>query len=95
MLIAAIVFGPFLMAFVSYGIGRRQENARDIFVILVTFLELLLSLLLVRGEHSLQITGHPQRRPLAAESGTAYSLQPCDLPDVGRYDPVRQGVFRP
>ncbi len=45
------------MAFVSYGIGRRQENARDIFVILVTFLELLLSLLLVRGEHSLQITG--------------------------------------
>ena len=57
MLIAAIVFGPFLMAFVSYGIGRRQENARDIFVILVTFLELLLSLLLVRGEHSLQITG--------------------------------------
>ncbi len=40
MLIAAIVFGPFLMAFVSYGIGRRQENARDIFVILVTFLEL-------------------------------------------------------
>ena len=57
MLIAAIVFGPFLMAFVSYGIGRRQENARDIFVILVTFLELLLSLLLIRGGHSLQITG--------------------------------------
>ncbi len=40
MLIAFLVFFPVLMAFVSYVLGKKSEDRRDIFVIIVCFIEL-------------------------------------------------------
>ena len=48
MLIAFLVFFPVLMAFASYILGRRSEEKRDIFVIIVCFLELGAALALPR-----------------------------------------------
>ncbi len=57
MLIACMVFGPFLCGLVSFLIGKKNENARDLFVIAVTAAELLLSFLLWREMPSLTIGG--------------------------------------
>ena len=57
MLIACMVFGPFLCGLVSFLIGKKNENARDLFVIAVTAAELLLSFLLWREMPSLSIGG--------------------------------------
>ena len=43
MLILCMVFGPFLCGILSYLIGRKNENVRDIFVIVVTGAELVLA----------------------------------------------------
>ena len=49
MLIIIIVFGPFVFAILGWLIGRADEKARDIFVIIVTALELFLTVLLYRA----------------------------------------------
>ena len=55
MLILCMVFGPFLCGILSYLIGRKNENVRDIFVIVVTGAELVLALLLFREMPSFSI----------------------------------------
>ncbi len=49
MLILMIVFGPFVCGLLSYMIGRKNEYARDIFAIAVTFGELVLLFCLLAG----------------------------------------------
>lgn len=46
MLVLWLVFSPFIGAFIAYGLGRRHEKARDVFVIALTALELALTIVL-------------------------------------------------
>ncbi len=57
MLIALIVFLPMIMGPALYCIGRRNDNLRDIIAIVFTFLELGMTLLLLRFMPSLNING--------------------------------------
>lgn len=57
MLIALIVFLPMVMGPALYCIGRRNDNLRDIIAIVFTFLELGMTLLLLRFMPSLNING--------------------------------------
>ena len=57
MLISLMVFGPFVCGIISYILGKKREMERDWFVIGVTGLEFLLSLLLFFRMPSLQING--------------------------------------
>ncbi len=58
MLISAVVFIPFLLAPAAYVLGLRDDKARDLFVIGVSFLELVLALVLFfRGAPPLDLNG--------------------------------------
>lgn len=57
MLVALIVFLPMIMGPALYCIGRRNDNLRDIIAIVFTFLELGMTLLLLRFMPSLNING--------------------------------------
>ncbi len=57
MLIPLIVFGPFILGPVTYMIGKKNEYLRDLFVIIVTLAELLLSIGLVFTEPAFSIKG--------------------------------------
>ena len=57
-MLAAVVFVPMACGPVSYVIGRKSKKGRDAFVLAVTILEMLLTLLIMKaGEISLSIPG--------------------------------------
>lgn len=55
MLIPTIVFMPFIAGFISWLIGRKSERVRDIFVIIVSFIELVLCMFLPSALPSFEI----------------------------------------
>lgn len=55
MLIPTIVFMPFIAGFISWLIGRKSERVRDIFVIIVSFIELILCMFLPSALPSFEI----------------------------------------
>ena len=57
MLIGLIVFLPMICGLLFYPLGRKNENLRDEMAILLTFVELVLTLLLFRSMPSFRIRG--------------------------------------
>ena len=57
MMLFLIVFMPFAAAFAAYGIGKKNDSARDWFVIAATLAELLLVFCLFTGDFRADLSG--------------------------------------